>query len=235
MKKILGIALLASFVIAACQTKGVKSVKLTNAKDSASYYMGFITAKQRFTENGMDTTVNQQAVLFGMSQAMKGEKIDDNAAYTFINNYLNSKYMAIVAAKQKEADKFMEENKSKPGIIADSAGFQYQVLVQGTGPKPLATDRVMVKYEGRLTNDTIFDSNLNQPEPAVFGLNQVIPGWGLGLQIMPVGSKYRLFIPPYLGYGEQGKGSIPPNSVLIFDVELVGIAPAAEAPKKGKK
>lgn len=229
MKQLFGIALLVGFMAAACQSGGVKEVKLKSAKDSASYYMGYITAKQRFTQNGMDTLVNQEAVLMGLSQAMnKKGTVDDNQAYEYITQYLQGKFNAMVKTKKAEAAKYMEDNKAKPGVVVDSAGFQYQVLVQGTGPLPKETDRVLVKYEGKLTNDTIFDSNLKNPEPANLGLNQVIRGWSLALQKMPVGSKYRLFIPPDLGYGDQGNRSIPPASVLIFDVELVGIAPATE-------
>jgi FKBP-type peptidyl-prolyl cis-trans isomerase len=235
MKQLLGIAVILSMVAAACQNGGVSSVKLTNEKDSASYYMGFVTANQRFTQNGMDTLINAKAVMYGIDQAMgKKVKIDDNTAYQYINKYLNAKYMAMMEKMKVDAEKFMEDNKTKPGVVVDSSGIQYQVLVQGTGPHPSLTDKVMVKYEGKFTNDSVFDSNLKSPEPAIFGLNQVIRGWGIGLQLMTVGSKYKLFIPPTLGYGEQGNKSIPPQSVLIFEVELVGIAPA-DAPKKNAK
>ena len=118
---------------------------------------------------------------------------------------------------------FLAENGKKPGIITTPSGLQYEVLKQGDGAVPQTTDKVKVHYEGRLIDGTVFDSSIKRGEPAVFGLNQVIKGWTEGLSLMPVGSKWRLYIPQELGYGDRQAGQIPPYSALIFDVELLGI------------
>ncbi|MCB1589512.1 MAG: FKBP-type peptidyl-prolyl cis-trans isomerase, partial [Xanthomonadales bacterium] len=118
---------------------------------------------------------------------------------------------------------FLAENKGKSGIKTTESGLQYQVLRQGNGAKPDANDRVKVHYLGTLIDGTKFDSSYDRETPAEFPLNGVIAGWTEGLQLMPVGSKYKLFIPGDLGYGENGSGPIPPNSTLIFEVELLEI------------
>lgn len=124
----------------------------------------------------------------------------------------------------KEGAKFLEENKSKEGVKTTSSGLQYKVLKQGDGPKPTAADTVKVHYRGTLLDGTEFDSSYKRGEPAVFPLNGVIRGWTEGLQLMSVGSKYRLFVPADLAYGAHGAGAaIGPNATLIFDVELLGI------------
>lgn len=123
----------------------------------------------------------------------------------------------------KAGKDFLAENAKKPGIMTTPSGLQYQVLKQGDGVVPQKTDKVKVNYEGKLIDGTVFDSSYQRGEPAVFGLNQVIKGWTEGLALMPVGSKWRLFIPQELGYGERQAGKIPPYSTLIFDVELLGI------------
>jgi FKBP-type peptidyl-prolyl cis-trans isomerase len=120
--------------------------------------------------------------------------------------------------------KFLEENAKKEGIISTASGLQYEVLREGTGPKPGAVSTVEVHYEGRLTNGKVFDSSYQRNETISFPLNRVIPGWTEGLQLMPTGSKYRLYIPSELGYGARGAGGdIPPHATLIFDVELISI------------
>ena len=120
--------------------------------------------------------------------------------------------------------KFLEENALKEGIIKTPSGLQYEVLQEGTGPKPGPTSTVEVHYEGRLINGKIFDSSYQRKETISFPLNRVIAGWTEGLQLMPTGSKYRLYIPSELGYGARGAGGdIPPHSALIFDVELISI------------
>lgn len=119
--------------------------------------------------------------------------------------------------------KLLEENSHKAGVVTTPSGLQYEVLTEGKGPKPTATDNVKVHYEGKLTDGTVFDSSIQRGEPVTFGASQVIPGWTEALQLMPVGSKYRLTIPADLAYGETGAGPIPPNSILIFDVELLDI------------
>jgi len=125
--------------------------------------------------------------------------------------------------KQAEND-FLAENSKKPGVTVTGSGLQYEVISEGYGPKPTASDTVRVHYEGALTNGTVFDSSYARGEPVEFPLNGVIPGWTEGLQLMNVGSKYRLIIPSNLGYGSQGAGQqIPPNSTLIFQVELLDI------------
>lgn len=120
--------------------------------------------------------------------------------------------------------KFLEENKLKEGVVVTESGLQYEVLTMGNGKKPSETDRVKVHYHGTLIDGTVFDSSVERGEPIVFGLNQVIKGWTEGVQLMPVGSKFRFYIPYELGYGERGAGQqIPPYATLIFEVELLGI------------
>lgn len=134
--------------------------------------------------------------------------------------------MAAQGKKNVELEKtFLAANGKKPGVVTTASGLQYQVITQGTGPKPKVDDRVSVHYAGTLLDGTGFDSSYKRNEPAQFVLGSVVPGWKEALQLMPVGSKYKLWIPSKLGYGETGTpgGPIPPNSTLIFDVELLQI------------
>jgi FKBP-type peptidyl-prolyl cis-trans isomerase FklB len=129
-------------------------------------------------------------------------------------------------ANRAEGSAFLDENAGKPGVVTTSSGLQYLVLTAGTGPKPQKTDRVTVHYRGTLVDGTEFDSSHSRGEPASFPLDAVIPGWTEALQLMPVGSVYRLFIPPELAYGEKGAGlMIGPDATLLFEVELLAIEP----------
>ncbi len=122
-----------------------------------------------------------------------------------------------------EGAAFLAANKDKPGVSTTASGLQYRVERAGSGPKPAGTDTVRVHYKGTLLDGTTFDSSYDRGEPAEFGLNQVIPGWSEGVQLMPVGSKYTFWIPSELGYGEDGGGPIPANAMLTFEVELIEI------------
>lgn len=124
-----------------------------------------------------------------------------------------------------QGKQFLEENGKKPGVVVLASGLQYEIITEGTGPKPKATDKVTCHYHGTLIDGTIFDSSVQRGQPATFPLNMVIKGWTEGLQLMSQGSKWRFFIPPQLGYGDrQVSAKIGPNSTLIFDVELLGIS-----------
>jgi FKBP-type peptidyl-prolyl cis-trans isomerase FkpA/FKBP-type peptidyl-prolyl cis-trans isomerase FklB len=129
----------------------------------------------------------------------------------------------MAATNAAEGDKFLLENARKDGVQVTDSGLQYQVITMGDGAKPAATDQVTVHYRGTLLNGTEFDSSYSRNQPATFGLNQVIPGWTEGLQLMPVGSKFKFFIPSNLAYGANGPPSIGPNATLVFEVELLGI------------
>ena len=135
------------------------------------------------------------------------------------------RHQTAVAAKCREAEeKFLAENARKEGVVTTKSGLQYQILRNGSGRKPSRDDVVRVHYEGKLLNGKVFDSSIARNEPAEFPLGQVIPGWTEGVQLMPVGAKYRFFIPAALAYGERGAGeAVPPHSTLIFDVELLDI------------
>ena len=129
-----------------------------------------------------------------------------------------------LAANMKEGEDFLENNKTRPEVTTTASGLQYEVLTQGTGAKPSAYNKVKCHYHGTLINGTVFDSSVQRGQPATFPLNAVISGWTEALQLMPVGSKYRLFLHPSLAYGDRQAGAtIQPNSTLIFDVELLGI------------
>ena len=129
-------------------------------------------------------------------------------------------------APAREAGTFLKTNAEKPGVTTTASGLQVEMLAAGEGPTPTINDTVAVHYEGRLADGTVFDSSYQRGQPAVFGVADVIPGWTEGLQLMRPGGKARFTIPPELGYGAQGAGGvIPPNAVLVFDVELLAIAP----------
>ena len=129
------------------------------------------------------------------------------------------------SANLKAGQDFLDANKKKPGIVVLPSGLQYEVIATGTGPKPLASNKVTCHYHGTLIDGTVFDSSVKRGQPATFPLNMVIKGWTEGLQLMTLGSKWRFFIPPQLGYGErQMSAQIAPNSTLIFEVELLGIS-----------
>ncbi len=148
------------------------------------------------------------------------EQFDAQSAGAYIQNVLNTiKY----GDTKAEGEQFLAENALKEGVTVTESGLQYEVIKMGKGPKPGATDRVKVHYHGTLIDGTVFDSSVDRGEPIAFPLDGVIKGWTEGLQLMPVGSKFRFYIPQELGYGAQSAGSIPPYSTLIFEVELLGI------------
>lgn len=153
--------------------------------------------------------------LLGYEEQMTGE---------IAGEYIQSTMSTIKYGNNKEeGEKFLAENALREGVITTASGLQYEVIKMGKGKKPVATDNVKVHYHGTLTNGTVFDSSVDRNEPITFGLTQVIAGWTEGLQLMPVGSKFKFYIPQQLGYGSQQAGSIPPYSTLIFEVELLGI------------
>ena len=148
------------------------------------------------------------------------EQMDGTQAGEYIQTTMNNiKYGNV----QEEGEKFLAENALKDGVVTTESGLQYEVIKMGKGKKPSATDRVKVHYHGTLINGTVFDSSVERGEPITFGLNQVIKGWTEGVQLMPIGSKFRFYIPQELGYGAQSAGSIPPYSTLICEVELLDI------------
>jgi FKBP-type peptidyl-prolyl cis-trans isomerase FklB len=129
------------------------------------------------------------------------------------------------SANLEAGQAFLEANKKKPGIVTLPSGLQYEVITEGNGKKPLASNKVTCHYHGTLIDGTVFDSSVKRGQPATFPLNMVIKGWTEGLQLMSVGSKWRFFIPPHLAYGERQTGAhIGPNSTLVFEVELLGVS-----------
>lgn len=153
--------------------------------------------------------------LLGYEEQMNGEEAGE-----YIQTTMNTiKY----GDTKEEGEQFLAENALREGVITTTSGLQYEVLKMGKGKKPIATDNVKVHYHGTLIDGTVFDSSVDRGEPITFGLTQVIAGWTEALQLMPVGSKFKLYIPQQLGYGSQQAGSIPPYSTLIFEVELLGI------------
>ena len=145
-------------------------------------------------------------------------------AKKIINEYFGKLQEDLSRKNLEEGIAFLAKNKENPGVITLPSGLQYEVLTEGSGKKPSLTDRVKCHYQGSLINGFVFDSSIQRGEPAVFGVDQVIPGWVEALQLMPVGSRWKLYIPSDLGYGAQGAGEvIPPNSALIFEIELIDI------------
>jgi len=192
--------------------------------DKISYALGLGIGQQLKNMNIENFSIESFAK--SIADVMSGAKTEMTAveAQKMLNEYFQEKE-AQDAKKNIEAGKdYLKENGSREGVVTTASGLQYEVLQEGTGKSPKATDKVRCHYEGRLTDGTVFDSSYQRGEPADFGLNQVIAGWTEGVQLMKEGAKYRFHIPYLLGYGERGAGaSIPPYATLVFDVELIKV------------
>ena len=174
--------------------------------DSVSYSVGVLMAQSLKQQNFED--LNPEIIAQAISDVLKGKE---------------PKY-SIEEANISEGEKFLAENAKKPGVTTTASGLQYEVLKPGAGAKPTPSNQVTVHYVGTLLNGKEFDSSVRRREPATFGVTQVIQGWVEGLQLMPLGSKYKFYIPANLAYGERGAGGdIPPYATLIFEVELIKI------------
>jgi len=192
--------------------------------DKVSYALG-LSIGNNFQNSGIKD-LNTDNFLQGLKDVMNGDKtaISYEEAKTVINTLFTKLQKEKVENNKKAGEEFLAINKDRAGVVTLPSGLQYQILTSGDGEKPKATDKVKCHYHGTLINGAVFDSSVQRKEPAEFGVNQVIPGWVEALQLMNVGSKWRLFIPSNLAYGEQGAGeAIEPNSTLIFDVELLDI------------
>lgn len=198
--------------------------KFSNEKEAVSYALGLVMAsnlkKQGFDEVDSNFLAKGFATeIYGGIKEMTLEQADQ-----MIQQFLSKKQMAKHAGAKEDGIAFLAENKKKPEVTTTASGLQYEVLTEGSGASPKATDSVTVHYEGTLISGEVFDSSIARNSPATFPLNGVIPGWTEGVQLMKEGSKFRFTIPYQLAYGEQGAGSsIPPFATLIFDVELLKI------------
>ncbi|RHR42162.1 FKBP-type peptidyl-prolyl cis-trans isomerase [Parabacteroides sp. AF18-52] len=192
--------------------------------DKVSYALG-LSIGNNFQNSGINDLQIEDFVK-GLKDILGGQtpEISYDEAKQVINDYFMKLQKEKFEINKKAGEEFLTINKGKAGVVTLPSGLQYQVLQKGEGPTPTASDNVKCHYHGTLINGTVFDSSVQRGEPAVFGVSQVIPGWVEALQLMPVGSKWRLFIPSNLAYGEHGAGEvIEPNSALVFDVELLDI------------
>ncbi|MFN3587171.1 MAG: FKBP-type peptidyl-prolyl cis-trans isomerase [Moraxellaceae bacterium] len=242
MKRLLLPALLAATLPAIAADKKAPSPLLANEAAKAAYSIGFLSGKAN-QQNLESLNVDAYVAGFRDAYANKTPALSEDEMRATLDAF-KQKLMAeamekaakLVAENKTKADAYLAENAKKPGVTRTASGLQYEVLVPGKGPRPKETDMVRVHYHGTLIDGTVFDSSVQRGEPVTFTLSQVIPGWVEGLQLMGVGSKYRLTIPPELAYGEAGAGPIEPNTVLVFEVELLGIEkPAADEKPAAKK
>lgn len=207
---------------------------LKTNKDKASYALGMNVGSSLHRQS---VDIDPDLFAQGLKDALSGKKPlisedEGRAALMQLQNEVRAQQAEKAKvegdANKKEGDAYLAANKAKPGVVALPSGLQYKILKAGTGPKPTATDTVECNYTGTLINGTEFDSSAKHGGPAKFPVNGVIKGWTEALQLMPVGSKWQLFIPSDLAYGERGTpdGSIGPNSTLVFEVELLSIEQA---------
>jgi FKBP-type peptidyl-prolyl cis-trans isomerase FklB len=235
-KKVIVSVLLASFSLSAwAQAKKPVSgagatktappaVVLKTTQDSLSYAIGLSVANF-YKQQGI-TDVNTALVTRAIRDVNNKAKtaIDDQQAQACIVSFMQKTKAEKSAGNKKIGDDFLAANKTKPGVMTTASGLQYLVLKEGTGPKPGPTDTVRCHYHGTLIDGKVFDSSVDRGQPIELTVNRVIPGWTEALQLMPVGSKWRLFVPSNLAYGDQQAGPlIAPGSTLIFEVELLDI------------
>jgi FKBP-type peptidyl-prolyl cis-trans isomerase FklB len=195
---------------------------MKNASDSLSYAIGLSIAN--FYKSQGISGINNQMVLKALTDFKNNKPLmNDAQANSCIMGYMQAENAKKSSPAKKAGAAFLEGNKKKEGVTTLPSGLQYMVLTTGTGPKPTMNDKVKCNYSGSLIDGKVFESSYTTGQPVVFGVGQVIRGWTEALQLMPTGSKWRLFIPSDMAYGDSGSGPIPPGSTLIFDVELLEI------------
>lgn len=214
-------------------SKAAPAATLKTIQDSLSYAIGLSVAN--FYKQQNITNINTALLTKAINDVNRKNKLllDEQQANTCIVNYMQKSKAEKSAGNKKIGEEFLAANKNKPGVVALPSGLQYSVTKAGNGPKPALTDKVKVHYHGTLIDGKVFDSSVERGEPIELNVNGVIPGWTEALQLMPVGSKWKLFIPSSLAYGDQQAGPlIAPGSTLVFDVELLDIVkpPAAAKP-----
>ena len=216
---------------AAAAAAGAQAMSTDTQK--ASYSIGYTMAgnvRQRFAQS-----IDSDAFIRGITDRLNDvdQAVSPEEANASLQAFAVAQQEALTARAGDNlvaGEAFLRDNGAREGVTTLESGLQYEVLTAAEGPKPVAADTVTTHYHGTLIDGTVFDSSYERGEPASFPLNGVISGWTEGLQLMAVGSKYRLFVPPELAYGGQDRGPIPANSTLIFDVELLAIESAAAAP-----
>ena len=192
--------------------------------DKISYALGLGIGQQIKSMNIENFSIEDFAKSISDVMEDKETAFTSREAQVMLQEFFQKKQKEEAEKFIAEGKAYLDENAKKEGVTVTKSGLQYKVLQEGTGKSPKATDTVRCHYEGRLLDGTVFDSSYKRGEPADFGLNQVIPGWTEGVQLMKEGAKYRFTIPYLLAYGEQGAGaSIPPFSTLVFDVELIKV------------
>lgn len=198
---------------------------LKNYNDSLSYVLGEVAAYNLINQGFGDVKINSTVFTRGFND-ITGKKqtlVDDVTANAMLNKFMTEKQAGAAKSNIEAGEKFLEENKKRPEVITTASGLQYEIIRNAEGEKPAATDTFVCHYRGTLINGTEFDASYNRNEPLTLGVSQVIAGWTEGLQLMPVGSKFKFYIPHNLGYGLRDAGAIPAGSALIFEVELLEI------------
>jgi len=211
-----------------------KPLVLETDKDKRSYAIGLNVGKSLHRD---DIDIDPKILLQGLEDEINGGQVlltDDQVKTVLtqlgmeVRQKQEEKRAALAETNKKDGAAFLAANAAKQGVVTLPSGLQYKILTAGTGPKPTAGDMVVCNYKGTLLDDTEFDSSYKRGQPATFPVSGVIKGWTEALQLMPVGSKWQLFVPPDLAYGERGQGPIGPNATLVFEVELLSIKPKEE-------
>jgi FKBP-type peptidyl-prolyl cis-trans isomerase FkpA len=240
-KRLLVISILAAStaLVVGCnkEEKVDDAAKISTLEQKVSYVIGYNMAKN-LKQNKVELDNDALVLALSDAKADKESRISDEEGQKVMTE-MQEKVMQQMEAERKKISeentakgkKFLEENKAKEGVTTTESGLQYKVLTEGKGPKPKATDTVTVHYVGKLIDGTEFDSSQKHGQPATFPLDGVIPGWTEVLQLMPQGSKWEVYIPSELAYGEGGQGPIPASSTLIFEIELLEVKAPEAAPK----
>ena len=235
MKNFIIGAIVFLFVFSACKQEDYSNFELKTELDTVTYLIATDFATQIHKGGGMDS-ISEGALLKAFSDAFNEKEIefDRNEINQILSKFFRENEIRKVEKKfidnKIAGEKFLEENKTKEGVITLPSGLQYQVITEGKGPHPAPEDRVTVHYTGSKIDGTVFESTLDKGEPATFGVSQVIKGWTEALQLMKPGSKWKLFIPQEIAYGTYPRtgGPIEPYEALVFEVELISIVPAEE-------
>lgn len=211
--------------------KKTQAPSAADSKGAESYSLGVLWGSQLHDAGITPADVANERFSAGLHDALTGKVAVTPADQQNLQTLLRRSHERALEANHSAATAFLAENAKKPGVVTTASGLQYKVLREGSGTAPKASDTVVVNYRGTLIDGKEFDSSYKRGEPATFPVNRVIPGWTEALQLMKPGAKYQLFVPPQLAYDAQVRPGIPAGSLLIFDVELMSIAPpAATAP-----